>query len=139
MTSKWGPTYWSYIHMITLNYPNKPTKKERDKHFFMVRNFIDTLPCPTCRNEINNIINDNNLRNSLGSKEKFMKYFWNIHNKVNKRLNKPQLSLKKFKKLYSSQTSFSVFKLIKSNKLKNIVIVILLLIISILGSLLLKK
>tara|TARA_B110000977_G_C10777480_1_gene377210 strand:+ start:172 stop:549 length:378 start_codon:yes stop_codon:yes gene_type:complete len=125
--------------MITLNYPNKPTKKERDKHFFMVRNFIDTLPCPTCRNEINNIINDNNLRNSLGSKEKFMKYFWNIHNKVNKRLNKPQLSLKKFKKLYSSQTSFSVFKLIKSNKLKNIVIVILLLIISILGSLLLKK
>ena len=139
MTSKWGPTYWSYIHMITLNYPNKPTKKERDKHFFMVRNFIDTLPCPTCRNEMNNIINDNNLRNSLGSKEKFMKYFWNIHNKVNKRLNKPQLSLKKFKKLYSSQTSFSVFKLIKSNKLKNIVIVILLLIISILGSLLLKK
>ena len=139
MTSKWGPTYWSYIHMITLNYPNKPTKKERDKHFFMVRNFIDTLPCPTCRNEINNIINDNNLRNSLGSKEKFMKYFWNIHNQVNKRLNKPQLSLKKFKKLYSSQTSFSVFKLIKSNKLKNIVIVILLLIISILGSLLLKK
>ena len=139
MTSKWGPTYWSYIHMITLNYPNKPTKKERDKHFFMVRNFIDTLPCPTCRNEMNNIINDNNLRNSLGSKEKFMKYFWNIHNQVNKRLNKPQLSLKKFKKLYSSQTSFSVFKLIKSNKLKNIVIVILLLIISILGSLLLKK
>ena len=139
MTSKWGPTYWSYIHMITLNYPNKPTKKERDKHFFMVRNFIDTLPCPTCRNEINNIINDNNLRNSLGSKEKFMKYFWNIHNQVNKRLNKPQLSLKKFKKLYSSQTSFSVFKLIKSNKLKNIIIVILLLIISILGSLLLKK
>ena len=139
MTSKWGPTYWSYIHMITLNYPNKPTKKERDKHFFMVRNFIDTLPCPTCRNEMNNIINDNNLRNSLGSKEKFMKYFWNIHNKVNKRLNKPQLSLKKFKKLYSSQTSFSVFKLIKSNKLKNIVIVILLLIISILGGLLLKK
>tara|TARA_B110000971_G_scaffold196284_1_gene211303 strand:+ start:413 stop:790 length:378 start_codon:yes stop_codon:yes gene_type:complete len=125
--------------MITLNYPNKPTKKERDKHFFMVRNFIDTLPCPTCRNEMNNIINDNNLRNSLGSKEKFMKYFWNIHNQVNKRLNKPQLSLKKFKKLYSSQTSFSVFKLIKSNKLKNIVIVILLLIISILGSLLLKK
>jgi hypothetical protein len=139
MTSKWGPTYWSYIHMITLNYPNKPTKKERDKHFFMVRNFIDTLPCPTCRNEMNNIINDNNLRNSLGSKEKFMKYFWNIHNQVNKRLNKPQLSLKKFKKLYSSQTSFSVFKLIKSNKLKNIVIVILLLIISILGGLLLKK
>jgi len=136
MTSKWGPTYWSYIHMITLNYPNKPTKKERDKHFFMVRNFIDTLPCPTCRNEINNIINDNNLRNSLGSKEKFMKYFWNIHNQVNQRLNKPQLSLTKFNKLYSSKTSFRV---IKSNKLKNIVIAILLLIISILGGLLLKK
>lgn len=138
MTSKWGPTYWSYIHMITLNYPNKPNTTDKNKHFLLVNNFMNTLPCPTCKNEIKNIINDNDLRNSLVNKDKFMEYLWDIHNQVNKKLHKPLLSLKKFKNLYSYQTSFNIFKLMKYNKLKNIVIVILLLTILILSGMLIK-
>jgi len=125
--------------MITLNYPIKPVKKEQDNHFYLIHNFMNTLPCPTCKNEIQKLVNDNDLQLSLESRNTFIKYFWNIHNKVNKRLNKRPLSFKNFNKLYNSNVSFNLFKLIKSNKLKNIAIIILLVVIVILGILLIRK
>ena len=112
MTTKWGPTYWNYIHMITLHYPTNPTKKVRDNNFYLVKNFMNTLPCPACKNEIKKLVLDKNLQISLESRDQFVRYFWNIHNKVNAKLNKAQITFSHFNKLYSSNASFNVFKLI---------------------------
>ena len=133
MTIKWGPIYWNYIHMVTLHYPNKPSKKEKDLYFNLILNFINTLPCPTCKKEVNKLITNNNLQKSLESRETFVKYFWSIHNQVNIRLKKQPLSFRNFKTLYMSGTSFNLFYVNKSNKIKNILITILVTILLFLG------
>ena len=139
MTSRWGPTYWNYIHMVSLHYSNHPTKQEMDNNFNLVQNFMNTLPCDKCKKEIKKLVTNKDLQLSLENRDKFVKYFWNIHNSVNKRLNKRRISLKEFYKLYESKKSLNLFKLIKSNKLKNIVITILLIIVLILCILLYKR
>uniref|UniRef100_A0A6C0B5B5 thiol oxidase n=1 Tax=viral metagenome TaxID=1070528 RepID=A0A6C0B5B5_9ZZZZ len=133
MTIKWGPIYWNYIHMITLHYPIKPSKKEKDLYFNLIWNFINTLPCPTCKKEVTKLITNNNLQKSLESRETVVKYFWSIHNQVNIRLKKHPLSFRNFKNLYKSGTSFNLFSVRKSNKIKNIIIIVLVIIILFLG------
>ena len=36
LTSVWGPSLWHYLHVMSFNYPMKPTKQEK-KHY---KNFI---------------------------------------------------------------------------------------------------
>ena len=103
MTSRWGPTYWNYIHMVSLHYSNHPTKQEMDNNFNLVQNFMNTLPCDKCKKEIKKLVTNKDLQLSLENRDKFVKYFWNIHNSVNKRLNKRRISLKEFYKLYESK------------------------------------
>ena len=125
--------------MVSLHYSNHPTKQEMDNNFNLVQNFMNTLPCDKCKKEIKKLVTNKDLQLSLENRDKFVKYFWNIHNSVNKRLNKRRISLKEFYKLYESKKSLNLFKLIKSNKLKNIVITILLIIVLILCILLYKR
>tara|TARA_B110000971_G_C19968536_1_gene481422 strand:+ start:283 stop:705 length:423 start_codon:yes stop_codon:yes gene_type:complete len=129
MTDKWGPTYWNYIHLITIYYPDKPTYREKKIYLNLVHNFIETLPCPTCKKEIKNLIDDYELKKNLENKELFSTYMFNIHNKVNKKLRKKIISYKRFEELYKFGYFSNLFKSIKYHKIKNIIIFVLIIII----------
>ena len=49
LTSVWGPSLWHYLHVMSFNYPVKPTKQQK-KHY---KNFIlllkHVMPCKYCR------------------------------------------------------------------------------------------
>ena len=130
MTSKWGPIYWNYIHAVSIYYPDNPTKKNKEDHLQLIYKFMDTVPCGDCQNEIKLLITDKNLWTALESKDKIVKYLFNIHNIINKRLKKKQIRLVDFYKKYSFNDSTNLFGLIKLNKIKTIIIVILFLIIT---------
>lgn len=129
MTSKWGPIYWNYIHMITLKYPTNPTKKERETHYYLIHNFMQTLPCNTCQKEIKKLITNKELQLVLENRTKFVEYLWSIHNKVNKRLNKKEISFNKFKSLYKFNYSSNLFKIFKYSHIKTAIICLLIVII----------
>ena len=129
MIAKWGPIYWSYLHMITLQYPENPSRQDKNTYLNLINNFISTLPCPLCREDIKKYITERELLYNLQNKELFVKYIWNVHNKVNEKLQKPILNFKDFIGIYQLNDFSNLFKAVKYNKIKNIFIIILLLVI----------
>ena len=85
----WGKSAWETIHYISFSYPVIPT--ENDKINF--KNFIEilnnTLPCIICRSHFKKILTDRPLIDDiLSDKKKLIYWCIDIHNDVNKNLNK---------------------------------------------------
>lgn len=82
--SSLGKHTWSVLHSIAASYSNKPNEAEKksiEKFFYgLIYNY------PSKNNLIKNIIKKNPLKNS--NREEFVYYICNIHNIINKKLNK---------------------------------------------------
>jgi hypothetical protein len=87
--STWGPFFWLTIHIIALGYPNEPTYT--DKH--AARDFFQSLghllPCPTCREHYKQHIAALPITPHLDRRGDLFKWTVDLHNAVNKSLNKP--------------------------------------------------
>ena len=68
MSEVWGPIYWTYLHMITKKYPDKPSPEEKRYYFNTVTSFINTIPCSTCNEHTREIVSDSDLKTSLNNK-----------------------------------------------------------------------
>jgi len=77
--TNWGPYYWGMLHVAALaNVPDFPE---------LAQMFPALLPCPTCSNDFRKIIENTPLTGNY--------FMWtvDVHNQVNKKLGKPQMSL----------------------------------------------
>tara|TARA_B100000767_G_scaffold268195_1_gene288064 strand:+ start:424 stop:819 length:396 start_codon:yes stop_codon:yes gene_type:complete len=103
----WGSHAWLFLHTITLNYPENPTKfdKEHYKNFF--ENLSHVIPCDVCRSHYKQNIRKHPIQ--LESKESLAKWLHNIHNLVNVKNNKDEFEyeefIKKYSNLYSGDTN----------------------------------
>lgn len=103
----WGSHAWLFLHTITLNYPENPTKfdKEHYKNFF--ENLSHVIPCDVCRDHYKQNIRKHPIQ--LESKESLAKWLHNIHNLVNVKNNKDEFEyeefIKKYSNLYSGDTN----------------------------------
>ena len=129
MTTRWGPIYWNYLHMVSLEYPDKPTRNDIKNHLNLFNYFMETIPCPICKKDIKNLISQKNLSIALRNKKSLTQYVWDIHNKVNYKLGKPILKFETFKAQYKLNAFSNLFRAVKYNKLKNICIIVLIIII----------
>lgn len=91
LTSIWGPMLWSLLHIISLNYPVKPTKRQKDDYYDFVMSLRNVLPCGACRKNMTQ-----NLKNvkftkesSLKNRDSFSRWVYEFHNEVNRMLLKP--------------------------------------------------
>jgi hypothetical protein len=83
----WGPMAWNFLHCITFNYPEKVTDKvikDQTKQFFNSVGYV--LPCKTCGDDFRDIISKNKIDSHLGSRDSLSRWFYDIHNMVNKKL-----------------------------------------------------
>lgn len=98
----WGPKYWYTFHMAAANYPidASPITAKRMKGFIMAIPYI--LPCETCRIHASAYIEKqiDVLDDIVSGRERLFKFFVDMHNMVNARLNKPILSYEDAFKLY---------------------------------------
>tara|TARA_B100000131_G_C18099049_1_gene605211 strand:- start:451 stop:1158 length:708 start_codon:yes stop_codon:yes gene_type:complete len=93
MTKIWGPPGWLFLHCITMGYPIKINDKNKDhtirktqtKLFFEALG--DVMPCGSCRQSYKEYIKDNPINNHLSSRKDLAKWFYDIHNLVNDKLN----------------------------------------------------
>ena len=78
----WGPSAWLFLHTITFNYPNNPTKEDKEN----IHKFFDslkyTIPCRTCKEHYKD--NLKNIPIKLDSKDDLIEWLFDIHNSVNK-------------------------------------------------------
>mgnify|MGYP001169143812 CR=1 FL=1 len=112
MTPKeWGPIIWYLIHIITYGIPNDEYFKNYSNYYFQFFHSLKKIiPCPICRKHLGKMINNNDLL-KCSTKEEIIIWCIDIHNQVNKRLSKSQITKDEIDKLYST---VNLNKLIKS-------------------------
>ena len=89
LTGVWGPSLWHYLHIISFNYPNDPTKLQKKKYKELLLNLQYTLPCKYCRINLKNNFKKYPLKNNIfKNRNNFSRYIYNLHELINKMLKK---------------------------------------------------
>ena len=89
LTTVWGPGMWHYLHTMSFNYPVNPTCEDKDNYRNFILNLRNTLPCGKCRTNLCKNLKKLPLKMSyMRSRDVFSKYVYDLHELVNKMLNK---------------------------------------------------
>ena len=96
----WGPIFWSTLHIVSLAYPEEPTyaEKRAAKEFYNA--LAHLLPCPICRDHFREVLKGLPIDSWLDKKGTLTEWVWMAHNQVNKRLDKPEISMADFFQRY---------------------------------------
>ncbi len=115
----WGPHLWKYLHYLTLSYPDNPTQETQMLYKEFLLNLYNFIPCEKCRlNYQRHLIELPLTEDIIKSRNKLIRWVFDIHNIVNKETGKKQLLFEDFIKLYTVDPEE-----IKKNKLKRNIII----------------
>lgn len=110
--SIWGEHAWFFMHTITFTYPKNPTETDKQHmyNFFMTLQYI--LPCEHCKTHYKNHLYQNPITPYLESRKSLVMWLIDLHNRVNRSLNKPVQKPKKileyYKKIYANKQKKTV-------------------------------
>jgi len=127
LTSVWGPPMWHYIHTMSFNYPINPTLDDKKHYKDFIINLQYVLPCKYCRINLKNNLKKKPLQMcDMANRETFSKYVYELHELVNKMLNKKShLTYCQVRERYEhfrsrcTQEKGKIFKFKKTKTLKN--------------------
>jgi hypothetical protein len=89
LTSVWGPPAWHLLHTISFNYPINPTQEQKHNYRNFILSLQNVLPCRYCRENLKNNFKRMPLNmNHMKNRDTFSRYIYNLHELVNKMLNK---------------------------------------------------
>ena len=89
LTAVWGPMLWSYLHTMSFNYPTNPTADNKKQYREFIINLQYVMPCKFCRMNLTKNLKDLPLTmNHMQSRETFSRYVYELHETVNRMLNK---------------------------------------------------
>lgn len=89
LTSVWGPSLWHSLHTISFNYPNNPSKKDKENYKKYIFQLQHVLPCKYCRINLKNNFKQLPLTNAcMESRDTFSRYIYNLHELINTMLKK---------------------------------------------------
>lgn len=89
LTSIWGPGLWHFLHTISFNYPNEPSKEHKRHYHDFMKMLEHILPCRYCRENYKKNITDCPLTKEVfESRHTFSKYVYDLHEHINKMLGK---------------------------------------------------
>jgi len=89
LTTVWGPGLWHYLHTMSFNYPSNPTKNDKKNYKDFMMSLKNVLPCRKCRENLKNNYKQLPLKmEHMKNRETFSKYVYNLHELINKMLNK---------------------------------------------------
>jgi hypothetical protein len=92
----WGPHYWFFLHTIAMSYPIHPNAVTKKKYYDFVQNIPLFIPVESMSGEFSKLLDQYPVQPYLDNKESFIRWMWFIHNKINIKLEKPQISLNDF-------------------------------------------
>lgn len=91
---QWGGAAWQFLHSISLCYPENPTNKDKERYkmFFLTLPYV--LPCLNCQQHLLQFISNNiqKFEKAFDNNINLRKFIIDMHNHVNKKLNKPLLT-----------------------------------------------
>lgn len=93
----WGPLAWHFLHCISLT---APENIKTDAYYTLFISLSDILPCNVCRDHYKTHLQRLPLKKCCGSRKQLSLWLFNLHNLVNKTLDKPTIPADKCVKLY---------------------------------------
>ena len=129
----WGPPAWTFLHSITLAYPDNPSDVNKTNYENFFNALQPILPCAKCSQNYLKHLQEDPISNHLDSKNSLVNWLINVHNKVNKINDKRELTynevINHYKLLYNGDLSNKPIK--KSTNMTNtyLIIIFILLII----------
>jgi len=107
-----GPSFWFTLHNGASRYPIRASPFQAEKMKGFIRGIPVMLPCEKCSEHAQTYIesNDNKLDDIVSGREKLFTFFWEFHNFVNRRNNKPETTLEDAKKMYTGDLTVLTLK-----------------------------
>ena len=115
----WGSCMWFLLHIISFNYPCKPLKKHKMYYYSFFKILPKILPCGICRDHLEETYKKKPLSiNIFKNRKTLSKYVYQLHDEVNKQLNKTKsMSYKDVSNFYENLRSRCLISSKNSNKL----------------------
>ncbi len=91
----WGPKAWHLLHSFSLHNSNlnEFNKEKKHEYYLFYKTFIYMIPCKICRLHYKDMFEFHEpLIEKEITKKSLSKWVWKIHNKVNGRLGKKEIS-----------------------------------------------
>ena len=92
----WGPHYWFFIHTVAMTYPIRPNAVTKKKYYEFIQNLPLFIPVESMSGEFSKLIDKYPITPYLDNRDSFVRWMHFIHNKINEKLEKPQVSLNEF-------------------------------------------
>jgi len=118
----WGPHYWHFIHTIAMTYPNNPNAITKKKYYEFIHSLPLFIPIEKMSSDFSKLLNMYPVQPYLDNREAFVRWTWFIHNKINEKLEKPQITLDQFYIEFYSQYKTNDEKMKEFYKLKKMII-----------------
>ena len=121
LTSVWGPSLWHSLHVISFNYPIRPTKKQKQNYLNFFLSLKNILPCKYCRDNFTKNIKKIPLNmNTMKNRHTLSKWLYLLHEEVNTMLcKKSNLSYEDVKNRYEMFRSRCVESPKKARKIRS--------------------
>ena len=118
----WGPHYWFFLHTLAMTYPHHPNTVTTKKYYEFIQNLPLFLPVEEISGEMSRLIDKYPVTPYLDDRDSFVRWMHFIHNKINEKLEKPQISLNEFFVKYYDDYKSSDEKLTEYYKIREKVI-----------------
>lgn len=100
-TAIFGPVFWMALHLISFNYPMRPTEVQKKQYKRYIEATGDVLPCRYCRENFRSNYERASQPEDFDSREHLSQFVYRLHEEVNKMLNKPSgMSFEDVRELY---------------------------------------
>jgi hypothetical protein len=87
-TAVWGPILWTFLHIMSFNYPLHPTRENKIHYKRFIDELPYILPCRTCRENLpENMKKANYGKHCFENREALSRFVWRLHNQVSGAIN----------------------------------------------------
>jgi hypothetical protein len=104
----WGPIFWCTLHIVALAYPDEPTYADKKAAKELYNSFSLLLPCPICRSHYVEILKAMPIDSFLDKRASLLEWTLNVHNQVNKKLGKREITMNEFLKKYEQMAALGL-------------------------------
>ena len=120
----WGTHYWFFLHTVAMTYPHYPNSVTKKKYYEFFQNLPLFIPVEQISKEFEALIDLYPITPYLDNRDSLVKWMHFMHNKINEKLEKPQMSLNDFFINYYNEYKSQDEKLREYYKLREKVIYI---------------
>jgi hypothetical protein len=118
----WGPHYWFFLHTVAMTYPHHPNAVTKKKFYEFFQNLPIFLPVEEISGEFSKLIDKYPVTPYLDNRDSLVRWMHFMHNKINEKLEKPQISLNEFFVNYYDEYKSKDIKLAQYYKIREKVI-----------------